>query len=353
MTGIVVGSLGSRRDDRAAASYAKSDPRVPQARRGTRRAPAAGRSVAPACRMGRPAGQHAACCAPVDPRTRERRRADRLERPVARAGMGTAVQRVRRRRAGPRRLHARPASGRRQDPRESGRARPPRARPPRARPDEVRRRRTDARGAREHAPLRRLDGHARHPVGGREATDSVDGSHARHRAGGGDTRARAPLSACLRPGDGRGIRQVGEHRRSKGRVDVRRSRRRADPGPHAGGRGTAARSRRGDHPRASGACGRRSVPAERRRLHAGHHERRSRTARPRRRATRRVVDAARVARRVARRREDRGHVAPRPASDDDPALAAARAPGARCGRRGGRSVAAPDRGAGVVIDWNG
>ena len=188
-----------------------------------------------------------------------------------------------------------------------------RSAPPRASrrgANEIRRRGAGARSAREHAPLRGPDGHARDPVGRGAATDGVDGAGAGHRAGGGDARARAPVSACLRAGDARGFSKWASLAARKAVTAF------DDLGAElipvdTGGRCTDASSRRADHPRGCGACSSRSTPAERRRLHAGHHERGPGAARAGRRATRRALDAARVARRAARRRQGRRHVAPR------------------------------------------
>ena len=92
---------------------AGADPGVPAARRRARRTASARRSFAPPCGVGGPAGQHAACCAPLDPRARRAGAPVDLGAPVARAGLGAALQHVRRSGARSRSLHARQAAGRR------------------------------------------------------------------------------------------------------------------------------------------------------------------------------------------------------------------------------------------------
>src|SRR5712692_153094 len=95
-------------------------PRVPTAHRRSRRAAPIGAPLAPACRVGRPSGQHAPSRAPLDPRARRGNQTVDVGGRIARAAVGAAVQCVRRRGTRPRLLLAREAAGRYQGPGGSG-----------------------------------------------------------------------------------------------------------------------------------------------------------------------------------------------------------------------------------------
>ena len=71
-----------------------------------------GCELAEGCGVGGVAGQHAEGRGPVDACPRRGGRARQLGGPVARAGVGSAVQRIRRRRSRPGGVHRRPAAGR-------------------------------------------------------------------------------------------------------------------------------------------------------------------------------------------------------------------------------------------------
>ena len=155
--------------------------------------------------MGRPAGQHAARRGPLDPRARGGGRAVDLGGPVARPGVGAAVQRLRHRRARSRGLHARSAARRRQGPAaRRGHRRSP-ARVPRRPTDEVRRGRARAGRPSQCAAVRRTDRHRPDPLGGRATAGDLDRAAARDRAARGSAGARAQVPARLRADHGRGF----------------------------------------------------------------------------------------------------------------------------------------------------
>ena len=142
-----------------------------------------------------------------------------------------------------------------QDPPQGGGSGRAPADVPRRSAHAVRRGRAGARRPRERSSLRRLDRHARDPVGRRAAPRRLDDSPARDRPCARDARAGAPLRARLRPRDAAGIRQVGRDRSPTGRRGVRRARRRAAPRTDALERRLDPRSGRSDHPRASSVRG--------------------------------------------------------------------------------------------------
>ena len=188
----------NRRDRCSAQAHAGTDPRVPAARRRARRTAPARTALAPARGVGRPAGQHAPGRGAVDPRARRGDRTVDLGGPLARPALGTALPRVRRRRARPRGLLAREAAGGWQDAadgRGPGRS-PPRL--PRRAPDAVRRGRAGDRRPRQRPPLRRVDRHGRDQVGGSAAAHRLDGAAAGDRRVRRAPRARASVPARLR-----------------------------------------------------------------------------------------------------------------------------------------------------------
>ena len=175
--------------------------------------------------MGRAAGQHAAGRGPLDPRARGGDGAVDLGGPFARPGVGAAVQRVRRRRARSSGLHARSPADRRQGPAScrGHRRSPPRV--PRRSPDAIRRGRGGARRRCQLAALRRTDGHRPDPLGGRATARDLDRSSTRARSTGSTAGARAQISARLRAGHARCLRQVGGDRVCRRRCGVRNARR--------------------------------------------------------------------------------------------------------------------------------
>jgi hypothetical protein len=289
------------RGDGPAPTGENADPRVPAAGRRTRRAAPARAALAATCRVGGPPGQHAPGRAALDPCTRRRDRAVNVGGPVARATVGSALQRVSRGEARPLRLLAGPAAGTGCAAAQSRGARGSSARVPRRQADALRRCRARPRRPREHAPLRSGHGHGADPMGGRAPPDGVDGAATRGRAAGGAPRARPPLSPRLRAGDAGGVREVGRDRGRRGHDGVRRApsfarpgaepdRRRMDPGP-----------RRSGVPSSSGAAGSCAAPAERGRVLP---PRRARPRGPRAgpRPTRGPVDLPSMARRRPRGR---------------------------------------------------
>ena len=183
--------------------------------------------------MGRAAGQHAAGRAPVDPCSCRGDRARALGGPVAGAGVGTAVQRVRRRRTRPRRVHRRAATGRPSGPAGPGAAGGAAGDVPRRSPNELPRRGTRSWPTPRFASLRRADRPNRDAMGRRAAADDLDGATAGPRSGRGSARARPSLPPRLRAGHRRGVRRVGRNP-AGARVDhVRRVGGLADAGPHA------------------------------------------------------------------------------------------------------------------------
>ncbi len=178
-------------DGVAAPTHTGADPRVPTPRRCARRTAPTRTSFAPACGMGRSAGQHAPSRGPVDPRARRGHRVVNLGGPFARPGLGAPVPRLRHRGARRRGLHAREVAGGWQDAADGRRPcrSPPRF--PRWGPHAVRRGRARDRRAWQRPPLRCVDRHGPDPVGGSATSHHLDGAAAR-----GSTRS-TPSSSSL------------------------------------------------------------------------------------------------------------------------------------------------------------
>ncbi len=141
--------------------HALADPRLPTAGRCARCATADGGGLAPSGGVGRPPGQHAPRRAPVHPRAGRRDGAVDLGGPLARPGLGPAVQRLCRRGARPRGVHPRSSPGRRGRPSvRAGPRRPARGVPRRA-ADAVWRCRRRPGDARQPAQVCRTDGSRR------------------------------------------------------------------------------------------------------------------------------------------------------------------------------------------------
>ena len=186
-----------------------------------------GAALAPSGGVGRPAGQHAPRGAPVDPRARRGDASrDAWADPVARPGLGPAVQRLCRRRGGPR------ASSRSAGFPDDARGRRVRARTSPTRLEtflDGRRMPYGEAGERLGVPPEPRSATPHRPGrvlirwDGARAADDLDGAAPGDRAAGRPARARAPVSPRVRTGDSRRRSRSGQA--SARRVAARRSRR--------------------------------------------------------------------------------------------------------------------------------
>ena len=224
------------------------------------------------------------------------------------------------------------------------------ARPARRGANEVRRRRAGARNARQQPSLRRSDGHARDPLGGRPAAvvwtvppPEIEPAEATREL----ARRYLHVFGPARPDGFAKWAGIGAKKAARG---VRRARRRAAPGADAVRRRLAPRARRAAM-REPPPDGRGAAAAERRCLHARRHERGPCAPRAGRRPTCRAVDAACVARRAPRGREGRRHVAPRRANVHDPDLARLTRAAQEAVVAEAESLPLPDADGRIVVHW--
>ena len=187
----------------------RADSRVSAIGAGARRAAGAWSRVLSPGGVGRPAGQHAARGAAIAACARVGNDAGELGGAAARAAVGPALQRLRRRRARCAGLHARPPARQRRDAAPGRRPGRPHGAGAGRHTGGPQRGGARASRAAQPAALRHPDRSRADAVGRRHAADIVDGATATDRSARCAARARAPLPARRRPGNVRRLRRLG------------------------------------------------------------------------------------------------------------------------------------------------